>query len=110
MRNLHKAAAKLSALFFILGTSAFAADGYSFKVTNTTNATITKILVSEDGKKWDYFSIGKGIPAGETMELVWDASANDQSCKQYVKAVWSDNSEAEPAVFDFCEKNLEIEF
>lgn len=110
MRNLHKVVVKFSALFFILGTSAFAAEEYSFKVTNTTNATITQILVSEDGKAWNFFSIGKGIPAGETMELVWDASSDKEACKQYVKAIWNDNSEAEPAMFDFCEKNLEIEF
>ena len=110
MQNLYKAVVKLSVLFFILGTSAFATEEYSFKVANTTNMTITKILVSEDGKTWNSFNIGKGIPAGKTMKLVWATNTNDQGCKQQIKAVWSDKSEAAPTVFDFCEKNLEIEF
>jgi hypothetical protein len=44
------------------------------------------------------------------MKLIWDANTNNQDCKQHVKAVWSDGSEAQPAIFDFCKKNLAIEF
>jgi hypothetical protein len=85
-------------------------DNYSFKVKNTTKELITKILVSEDGEKYGYFDIGKGIPAGETMTLVWDKSTNSSSCHQWFKAVWESGEEGKPVKFDFCEKGLELEF
>jgi hypothetical protein len=88
-----------------------AADGdYSFKVKNTTDELITKILVSEDGEKYGYFDIGKGIKPGESMTLVWDKSTNSSSCHQYFKAVWESGKEGKPVKFDFCEKGLELEF
>ena len=87
-----------------------AAEEYSFKVHNTTKVTITKILVSQDKKEWGEFEIGKGIKAGEEVALGWDDSTNDEECKQWVKAVFSDKSESEPSKFDFCEKDLELEF
>jgi len=88
-----------------------AGDGdYSFKVKNTTEGKITKILVSEDGEKFGFFDIGSGIKPGETVTLSWDKSTNSQSCHQYFKAVWEDGSEGKPVKFDFCEKDLTLEF
>ena len=87
-----------------------AGDDYSFKVHNTTNELITKILVSEDGEKYGYFDIGSGIKPGESMTLVWDKSTNGQSCHQWFKAVWESGKEGAPVKFDFCEKGLELNF
>jgi hypothetical protein len=90
---------------------AFAADDqYSFKVKNTTDELITKILVSEDGEKYGYFDIGKGIKPGETVTLEWDKSTNSSSCKQWFKAVWESGEEGKPVKFDFCEDDLTLEF
>lgn len=85
-------------------------DEYSFKVKNTTDELITKILVSEDGEKYGYFDIGDGIKPGETMTLVWDKSTNSSSCHQWFKAVWESGKEGKPVKFDFCEKGLQLEF
>jgi len=79
-------------------------------VQNSTETRITKILVSQDGKSWGYFDIGNGIKSGETITLLWDSSTNSEDCKQYVKAVWSDESESESAIFNFCEKDLRLVF
>jgi len=87
-----------------------AADDYSFKVKNTTDELITKILVSENGEKYGYFDIGAGIKPGETMTLVWDKSTNSSSCHQWFKAVWESGKEGKPVKFDFCEKDLTLEF
>ena len=87
-----------------------AENEYSFKVKNTTDELITKILVSEDGEKYGYFDIGKGIKPGETMTLVWDKATNSSSCHQWFKAVWESGKEGKPVKFDFCEKGLELEF
>ncbi|HKP01733.1 MAG TPA: hypothetical protein VJU77_00090 [Chthoniobacterales bacterium] len=83
---------------------------YSFKVHNTTDELITKILVSEDGEKYGYFDIGSGIKPGESMTLVWDKSTNSSSCHQWFKAVWESGKEGQPVKFDFCEKGLELNF
>lgn len=93
-----------------LAASPLFAEEYSFAVTNKTRSTITKILVSEDGDEYGFFDIGKGIKPGQTVELVWDASTNGESCVQFVKAVYADGSESEPAEFDFCESELALEF
>lgn len=85
-------------------------DEYSFKVHNTTKELITKILVSEDGEKYGYFDIGKGIKPGETITLVWNKETNGQSCTQWFKAVWESGEEGKPVKFNFCEKGLEIDF
>ena len=86
------------------------ADDYSFKVHNNTKETITKLLVSEDGKTYGFFDIGDGIKAGDTETLVWDKSSNSQSCHQWFKAVWASGEEGKPVKFDFCEKDLTLEF
>lgn len=99
------------ALAAVLGLSGKAsAQDYQFKVHNTTKNTIKKLMVSEDNKKWGSFNVGKGIAPGATEMIAWDNSTNNEECKQYIKAVYDDGSETEPAIFDFCEKKLELEF
>jgi len=109
LRTFCLVAVSLFAFGFSAG-SARAADEYSFTVENKTSDVIKKVLVSEDGKTYGPFDIGKGIKPGQTVTLVWDTSTNDQACKQWVKAVYDDGSETKPAKFDFCEKGLEIVF
>lgn len=95
-----------------MGLTPFAAyaEEYSFKATNVTDTTITEILVSENRRDWGYFDIGRGIRPGATITLVWDQSTNSESCAQWVKAAYADGSESEPAMFDFCESGLAIDF
>jgi len=104
--------ALLASAFLLLAffTPVVRADDYSFKVHNNTKETITKLLVSEDGKTYGFFDIGDGIKAGETETLVWDKSTNSQSCHQWFKAVWANGDEGKPVQFDFCEKDLTLEF
>lgn len=83
---------------------------FSFKVYNRTKSAIKKLLVSEDGKNYGYFDIGKGIAAGASATLVWDKSTDEENCVQYFKAVFADKSESAPVKFDFCEEDLELEF
>jgi len=102
-------AAALVLMSFTVGIARTNAD-YKFKVRNNTTHAIKKILVSDDGKKWGYFDIGSGIAAGETEELVWDKSTDNGACEWVFKAVFSNGEESEPVEFDFCEKNLVLEF
>lgn len=85
-------------------------EQYSFKVHNTTDDKITKLLASPDGKSFGFFDIGKGIPSGETVTLNWDKSTNEKGCKWYFKAVFADGEESQAKKFDFCEEDLELEF
>ena len=94
----------------LLISSGVAMSDYSFVVHNNTKQKIKKILTSEDGKSWGEFDIGSGIKAGESMTLVWAASTNNEDCKQYFTAVFSDDSESHPTVHDFCASSLELEF
>lgn len=99
--------------FVVIGSSLAIARNtveYKFKVHNNTEQAIKKILVSQDGKKWGYFDIGSGIRAGATVELVWNESTDTENCEQVFKAVFADGEESEPVTFDFCEKNLVLEF
>ncbi len=109
MKNLSKWVALLFALLCLSPATGWAQE-YSFIVHNKTDTRITKILVSEDGKTYGYFDIGKGIGAGKKVTLAWDKSTNNESCHQWVKAVYADGDESEPARFNFCEDELEIEF
>ncbi len=111
-RNYGKVAILATALVlmsFTLGIAKTNVD-YKFKVHNNTKVAIKKIQVSDDGKKWGYFDIGNGIAAGATVELVWDKSTDNGACEWYFKAIWSDGDESDAAKFDFCEKDLTIEF
>lgn len=86
------------------------AQEFSFTATNSTNSAITEIWVSEDQDDWGYFDIGNGIQPGATVDLIWDQSTNSENCEQWVTATFADGSESEPAMFDFCENGLELEF
>lgn len=97
------------AAFLFMSVGAFA-DDYTFEVQNNSGMAIKKILVSEDGKEYGYFDIGKGIKAGQSVELVWDSSTDGENCEQYFKAVFADGSESEATKFDFCEEGLTLEF
>lgn len=110
--NPGKALSLAFALALVCSAFAFATSKveYKFKVHNNTKVAIKKILVSEDGKKYGYFDIGDGIPAGATEELVWDKSTDSGDCEQYFKAVFANDEESEPVKFDFCEKDLTLEF
>ena len=83
---------------------------YTFKVKNENVQRITKLLASEDGKKYLEFDIGKGIDVGETKTIAWDKSTNKAGCNWYIKAVYADKSVGEPVKFDFCEEDLLISF
>jgi len=83
---------------------------YRYKVHNKSENTITKLLASEDGKKFGAFDIGEGIEPGETATLVWDESTDDGNCEQWIKAVFDDGESSPAKKFDFCEENLVLEF
>ena len=72
---------------------------------------IVKLEVSENNKSWGNVGISNGIAPGETAEIVWDSSTNDEACDQWIRAKFADNSISESAKFDFC-NNLDdpIEF
>ena len=109
--NSGKALLLATALILMSGTLSFARpNDYKFKVHNNTKQAIKKLQVSEDGKKWGFFDIGSGIGAGETVELVWDKSTDNDSCEQYFKVQFADGDWSEPVKFDFCEKGLVLEF
>jgi len=112
--RIQKLSVKVVLLALVVTVFAFSAfaddDQYSFKVTNNTDQTIKKILVSEDGEEYGFFNIGAGIAPGKTVELVWDKSTNGESCEQYFKAVFSSGHESEPTQFDFCESEVALEF
>lgn len=103
----------LAAAFLLIGTTVSSAQTdseFTFKVHNNTSVLIKQILVSEDGKEYSFFDIGKGIKPGETVTLVWDESTDDENCVQYFKAVFSNNETSDPVKFDFCEDDLILEF
>jgi hypothetical protein len=83
---------------------------YSYKVHNKSRSTITALLASEDGKTYGAFDIGKGIPPGQTVTLVWDKSTDEGNCEQWIKAKFADGGVSPAAKFDFCEKDLVLEF
>jgi hypothetical protein len=66
--------------------------------------------VSEDGKKWGFFDIGTGIGAGQTVELVWDKATDNDACEQYFKVQFADGEWSDAVKFNFCEKDLILEF
>lgn len=112
MTTYLKAALGLAvAIMAIAVASLHAADGnYSFKVRNTTEDKITKLLASTDGESYGNFDIGRGINPGETVTLVWDKSTDKSDCEWFFKAVFEDGEESEEEPFDFCEDDLELEF
>ncbi len=109
-RFVSKAVFAIAVVFVSLAAFNVSAEEYKFKVTNNTDSVIKKILVSEDGEEYGFFNIGAGIKPGQTVTLVWDSSTNGENCEQHVKAVYADGSESEPAMFDFCESEIALEF
>lgn len=99
-----------SVVMIFTAVGAGATADYRFKVSNNTEQTIKKVLVSEDGKKYSYFDIGDGIDPDEVVTLVWDKSTDEGNCEWIFKAVFDDGSESKPVAFDFCEKNVTLEF
>jgi len=110
LNNFRKVVLLALALFLTSFTVSYAhsQDEYSFKLHNKTRSTIKRLLVSEDGKTFGYFDIGKGIRPGQKSTLVWDKSTNDGECVQYFKAVFDNGEESETVEFDFCEEDLEL--
>jgi len=86
-----------------IGTGKAFAEQWYFYITNGTDAKLTGLYASEDGRQWGKFNLGGGVPAGKSVKLIWDSSTNDESCEQYLKAVFSDGSESKSNKFDFCE-------
>lgn len=110
-RGLSRLQVPVLVLFLALSLTLPAlAQEYTFKVHNNAGVAITKILVSEDGKKWGQFDIGAGIAPRATVTLAWDESTNNQECKQHFQAVFADGSVSDPAIFDFCDTSLVVEF
>lgn len=111
MNNFKKVVMLAFALILMSFAVSYAQDegNYTFKVHNKGGNTVTKLLVSEDGKKYGYFDIGSGIAPGQTVTAVWDKSTNGESCHQYFKAVFDDGEESPAVKFDFCEENLTLE-
>lgn len=89
---------------------ASAASAYDFTVKNSTDASITRVLASEDGKTWGEFSLSGPIAPGASTQLVWSPATENTGCEWQVKAVYDDGEESDPATFDFCEADLELEF
>ena len=114
MRNSFKKVRLLVCALAILSVAAAAharaGFDYKFKVHNNTKTKIVKILASEDGKSYGNFDIGDGIAAGETATLVWDKSTDEKNCEWFFKAVFEGGDESEAVKFDFCEKDLVLEF
>jgi hypothetical protein len=102
-------ATAMTLLSFTLGF-AKAGSEYKFKVHNNTKQDIKKIEVSEDGKTWGKFDIGSGIKAGATEELVWDKATDSEDCNQYFRATFADGEVSDAIKFNFCEKDLVLEF
>lgn len=110
--NFAKVVMLATALLMMSFTLSFATPHaeYKFKIHNNTKVRIKRIQVSEDKKSWSDFDIGDGIAAGATDEMVWDKSTDNGACEWWFKATWSDGEVSDAAKFDFCEKDLTIEF
>ena len=101
------------AVVLMSGTLSFAKAhvDYKFKIHNNTKQKITAIRVAEEGsKEWGNFDIGDGIAAGATDEMVWDKATDSSNCKWWFKAKFADGEWSDAVKFDFCEKDLVIEF
>ena len=89
---------------------AASASAYDFTVVNSSSSAITGVLASEDGSTWGSFKLSGPIKPGGKLQLVWSPETDSSNCEWQVKATYADGSESEPAPFDFCEKDLELEF
>lgn len=100
--KLSLCATLLGSAFSFMAPVANAAEQWYFHVDNDSDSRIVKLEVSENRKSWGYFDIGRGIAPGTSAKLTWDASTNDEGCKQWVRAKFADGSSSEPARIDFC--------
>lgn len=98
------------AVVLSLSALSVAAAEYTFSVENNSDQRIVGIEVSEDGESWGPFEIGRGIPAGETVELAWDQSTNDGDCQWQFRATFEEGYVADSDWIDFCEDEVVIEF
>ncbi len=97
------------AVMLIAASTIVRAD-YSFKVHNNTKHKIVSLLASEHGEKPGEFDIGDGIDSGETATLVWNKSTDESNCEWAFTAVYDDGTYSEPAIINFCEDDLELDF
>ncbi len=97
----------IGTLSLVAKASPATAGQWYFWVKNNSDATIQKLLVSEDRRQWGYFDIGNGIAPGDEVKLNWDESTNNEGCNQWIKAQFSDGAESKPAKFNFC-KDLDV--
>lgn len=104
MRHLLLAAA------LALAAASALADDYTFEVQNNSDQRIVDIEVSEDGESWAPFDIGRGIPSGETVELVWDQSTDGSDCEWQFRATFEGGYTADSDWIDFCQEGVVIEF
>jgi hypothetical protein len=93
----------LGAGMTFLAGEALALQQWHFVVKNSTSSRIVKLQVSPDKSGWGDFDIGKGIKPGEKATLVWDASTDDQPCKQWIRAKFKDDTYSAPSRQNFCE-------
>ena len=100
------------AVVLMSGTLSFAKSfDYRFKLHNNTRVKIVAVKVAEEGsKEWGDFDIGDGVAAGATEEMVWDKSTDNGKCNWWFKVKFANGEWSEAVKFDFCEKNLVIEF
>jgi hypothetical protein len=88
----------------LLGSNMVAsAQQWYFYVQNDSSQAIVGLYTSENGGKWGRFNLGSGIAPGKKVKLIWNASTNNQDCRQYVKAVFADGSEIKTTKIDFCD-------
>lgn len=88
---------------------ASAPEQYSFRIYNHTERIITKIFVSEDGDDYRLFDIGEGIVPSTTAELIWTETTHLTGCRQYLRALFDDDSLSAPVRLDFCEPDVVLE-
>jgi len=104
MRRLSQVAALL------LTTAPAFADEYTFTVENNADQRIVGIEVSEDGKQWLPFDIGKGIAAGKSSLLAWDESTDASDCNWLFRATFTGGDVLESDWIDFCEEDVVVNF
>lgn len=88
-------------MFLGLSGAAQAADWY-FLVQNDSRSAITRLEVRQRGGSWGSFNLGGGIASGEQARINWDASTNNEDCKQSIRATFADGSSSDPTSIDFC--------
>lgn len=95
-------AAVIGSASLMAQVSPASAEQWYFWVKNSSDATIQKLMVSQDKKEWGNFDVGDGIAPGAEVKMVWDESTNNEACSQWIKAKFSDGSESAPSKMNFC--------